>query len=64
MPSVPVEVLWCSNNRQGRSNGWSFPPKVERTLRRMTEGKRVLQLFGGRSRWGVRMDIDPIVRRT
>lgn len=28
----------------------------------MTDGKRVLHLFGGRSRFGVRIDIDPIVR--
>lgn len=28
----------------------------------MTEGKRVLQLFGGFSKWGVRTDIDPVTR--
>lgn len=62
MPTVPVEVLWCSNNRGGRLNGWRFPPKVERLLKQMTAGKRVLQLFGGMSRWGVRIDIDRSVR--
>src|SRR4051812_40293396 len=62
MPTVPVEVLWCSNNRAGRSNGWRFPPKVERLLKQITAGKRVLQLFGGMSRWGVRIDIDRSVR--
>jgi hypothetical protein len=25
MPRVPVDVLWCGNARQGRSNGWKFP---------------------------------------
>src|SRR4051812_2700720 len=58
----PIEVLWCSNQRSKRSNGWSFPPNVERHLRTLTEGQRVLQLFGGLSKWGVRMDIDPVTR--
>ena len=57
-----VHVLWCSNQRSGRSNRWSFPPNVERHLRKLTAGKRVLHLFGGLSRWGVRMDIDPLVK--
>jgi len=57
-----VSVLWCSNQRQGRSNGWSFPPNVERHLQKLTKGKRVVHLFGGLSRWGVRIDIDPVVR--
>jgi hypothetical protein len=59
---APVEVLWCGNARYGRSNGWSFPPRVERHLRELTKGKRVLQLFGGLSRWGVKLDIDPVTR--
>lgn len=58
----PVRVLWCSNQRSKRSNGWSFPPNVERHLRALTKGKRVCHLFGGMARWGVRCDIDPIVR--
>jgi hypothetical protein len=58
----PVDVLWCSNQRTGRSNGWSFPPNVERQLRELTKGKRVLQQFGGLAKWGVRMDIDPRTR--
>jgi hypothetical protein len=57
-----VEVLWCSNNRQGRSNGWSFPPKVDRLLRELTADKRVVHLFGGLSRFGVRLDIDRATR--
>lgn len=59
---VPVEVLWCSNNRRGRSNGWSFPPKVARTLQGMTRGKRVCHLFGGRVQFGTTVDIDPTLR--
>lgn len=55
-------VLWCSNQRQGRSNGWSFPPNVEKLLREITDGKSVLQLFGGLSKWGTRMDIDPVTK--
>jgi hypothetical protein len=62
MPNVPVDVLWCSNNRSGRSNGWSYPPKVERFLQDFTKGRSVLQLFGGMSRWGTKIDIDRSTR--
>lgn len=55
-------MLWCSNQRSGRSNGWSYPPGVERHLRALTDGKNVLQLFGGLSRWGTKLDIDPTTR--
>jgi hypothetical protein len=57
-----IEVLWCSNQRRGRGTGWTFPPAVERKLKELTAGKRVCHLFGGRSRWGVRCDIDSIVK--
>jgi hypothetical protein len=59
---APVDVLWCSNHRRRGINGWSFPPKVEQLLVKLTEGKRVLQLFGGLSRWGIRTDIDATTR--
>jgi hypothetical protein len=57
-----TEVLWCGNSRQGNGNGWSFPPRVRRILQSDTAGKSVLHLFGGRSTFGFRMDVDPIVR--
>lgn len=57
----PVHVLWCPNARRGRSNGWSFPPTVGAQLRADFAGKSILHLFGGRSTFGTRMDIDPIV---
>lgn len=56
------EALWCSNQRQGASNRWSYPPAVEKLLRRMTEGRTVLQLFGGMARWGTKLDIDPTTK--
>lgn len=59
---APVDVLWCSNQRSGRSNGWSFPPAVDRHLRELTKGKRVLQLFGGLAKFGTKLDIDPSTR--
>lgn len=49
----------CSNESR---NGWSFPKKVRSVLLRECAGKSVLHLFGGRADFGVRMDIDPIVR--
>ena len=54
--------LWCSNQRVGRSNRWSFPPKVDGLLREGTAGASVLHLFGGLCRWGTRLDIDPSTR--
>jgi hypothetical protein len=60
--SFPVEVLWCSNARGSQSNGWKFPRRVRRFLMERYQGKRVLHLFGGRADFGVRIDIDPIVR--
>jgi len=59
---VPIDVLWCSNNRSGRSNGWSFPPRVDWLLRELTAGKKVLHLFGGLAKFGTRVDIDWTVK--
>jgi hypothetical protein len=61
-PGPRPEVLWCPNQRQGASNRWSFPPAVEKLLRELTHGRSVLQLFGGLSRWGTKLDIDPETR--
>lgn len=52
-------VIWCSNPRKG--HGWAFPPAVEKVIRAECRGT-VLHLFGGRSKFGVRLDVDPIVR--
>lgn len=57
-----VGVLWCGNARSGRSNGWAFPPGVHKHLRDLTKGKRVCHLFGGLAKFGLRCDIDPVVR--
>lgn len=57
-----VQVLWCANQRHGRSNLWRFPPKVARVLRSEFEGKRIGHLFGGQATFGTRLDIDPTVR--
>lgn len=57
-----VGVLWCANRRTGRSNGWSFPPEIDRHLRKMTENKHVCHLFGGLAQFGRRCDIDPAVQ--
>jgi len=65
--TYPVEVLWCGNPSRnsrvargaGQRTGWIFPPAVERQLKRDTQGQSVLHLFGGQSRFGTRLDIDP-----
>ncbi len=56
------QTLWCPNVRQGSSNRWSYPPAVEKLLKELTAGRSVLQLFGGLSRWGTKLDIDPTTR--
>lgn len=61
-PAPRPTVLWCSNQRQGAGNRWSYPPAVEKLLLEITKGKTVLQLFGGLSRWGTKLDIDPSTR--
>lgn len=56
------EVLWCANRAAGKGNRWSYPPAVEKLLKEITEGRTVLQLFGGLSRWGTKLDIDRTTR--
>lgn len=58
----PVGVIWCPNARMGRSNGWRFPPAIDKHLRKITARQTVLHLFGGMARFGTRIDIDPGVR--
>jgi hypothetical protein len=64
----PVGILWTdtaggrSRAGSGRTNGWSFPRKVEKHLQNLTTGKTVLHLFGGLASWGTRLDIDPLVK--
>ena len=43
-------------------NRWAYPPAVDKLLRTLTEGRSVLQLFGGHAGWGMTLDIDPAVR--
>lgn len=50
-------VIYC-NGHGGGSNGWSFPRPIERRLQRELAGLSVLHLFGGRSKFGTRLDID------
>jgi hypothetical protein len=54
-----IEVIWCSNQRRRRGNGWSFPPNVRKKLQELTAGRRVVHLFGGQARFGRRLDVDP-----
>lgn len=66
-PSVPVEILWCGTNRPRRkhgrrTNGWSFPPRVRELLLQECQGRTVLHLFGGNADFGVRLDLDPLLR--
>lgn len=57
-----VEVMWCPNTKGKKGPGWSFPRTVERYLVEFTAGRSVLQLFGGQSAWGWRLDIDRTTR--
>jgi hypothetical protein len=61
--SSPPEILWCPNTHAGgNANGWRFPNAVRKHLIAEFGDKSVLQLFGGLSTFGVRLDVDPIVR--
>lgn len=70
--TYPVEVLWCPNPSSGakrlvarggaRRTGWMFPPTVEKLLIKECEGLSVLQLFGGDSQFGTKLDIDSETR--
>lgn len=44
------------------NHGWSFPKSVDKYLRRELESKSVVHFFGGKSKFGLRMDMDPIVK--
>jgi hypothetical protein len=59
----PCEILWCPNakNEEKRS-GWSFPPLIEKKIRELCGDGSVVHLFGGRARFGVRLDIDPTTK--
>ncbi len=59
---IPTEVLWCADSKRNRNLGWRWPHEVESLLHELTLGRSVLHLFGGQASWGVRMDIDPLVR--
>ena len=52
------ETLWCSNNRKGSSNRWSYPPAVE-TAPHDHGGADGPATLRGMARWGVTLDIDP-----
>lgn len=52
-----IEVLWCPNRKNEVRPGWSFPRIVEMKIRELCDG-RVLHLFGGQAKFGVRLDVD------
>jgi hypothetical protein len=58
----PIEIFWCGNLCCKRGEKWSFPPQVERYLREYCAGRSTLHLFGGRAKFGVRMDTDPLTQ--
>src|SRR5439155_17549951 len=43
---------------RGYRRTWSFPSEVSELLQTETAGQSVLQLFGGRASWGLRIDAD------
>lgn len=58
-----IDIFWCGNlseprGKNGNSDKWSFPPQMERFLREQCEGLPTLQLFGGKAKFGIRLDID------
>jgi len=62
MGLIYPEILWCGSNKRAGVDGWSFPRQVERTILAECEGMTFVHLFGGKSSFGVRLDVDPLVR--
>lgn len=58
----PVDLLWCTSNPKSGRNGWEFPKQVREVIMKECEGLTVLHIFGGMADFGVRLDIDPLVR--
>ena len=57
-----VEILWCPNRKGEKRAGWSFPRIVELKIRELCGDGRVLHLFGGQAKFGVRLDVDRATR--
>lgn len=57
-----TELLWCTPPRTRNGDGWSFPKQVEEVILSECAGLSILHLFGGRARFGVRMDMDPMTQ--
>jgi len=63
--NIKPEVLWCANHRNIRGNGrngWSFPREVDSKIQEICTGQTVVHFFGGLAKFGMRLDIDPIVK--
>jgi hypothetical protein len=56
--NCPIKIFWCGNLSKKRGEKWSFPPQVERYLRELCAGKSTLHLFGGKAKFGIRLDTD------
>lgn len=63
-----VEVLWCPNRSSktkrpshGR-DGWAFPKEVETKIRELVGDGSCVHFFGGKAKFGIRMDIDLLLR--
>lgn len=62
-PRKPIEVLWVPNRKNcERRAGWSFPKEIEAKIIEICAGGSVLHLFGGRAKFGTRLDIDPATK--
>lgn len=54
----PLGIFWCGNLNVKRIEKWAFPPQVERYLREYCAGHSTLHLFGGKAKFGTRLDVD------
>ena len=63
--SAPVEILIAPPRRTGGNrgkDGWRFPPAVAKLIQKECAGMSILHLFGGKSTFGIRIDVDRLVR--
>lgn len=57
-----IETIQCWDRLTRDGTGWAFPRKVDALLRERVAARAVLHLFGGFAKFGLRLDVDPLVR--
>jgi hypothetical protein len=66
--SAPIKILIAPRRRTAgnrgskKTDGWCFPPAVAKLIQKECAGMSILHLFGGKSAFGTRIDVDRLTR--